>query len=245
MSLEAPLRVAVLSDLHIGSPPVVGAFGHDVGAFARHLDGLLATHDHVVLNGDVFQCDHGLRWDRDAHRGALARAMAAHPWLCERLDRPRVHYLRGNHDDVAHDVLGASERLVLGVPGAQVVITHGDQHDPVIGRAPGISAAATWFSGRVRRAGLGRLASALEDRDVVIKAGRFGGATGPYAAGAAALMVETGAQVAILGHTHIPEHHALPQGIFANPGSASLGQFRWVSVDLAAGDVRLMDAPAA
>ncbi len=224
------MRVAVISDLHLGAPPVPGAFGQDGRAFAAFVDGLLARHDRLVLNGDIVQTDHGLGWGRAARARALRRALAHHGWLAELLEDERVDYLIGNHDAVAHDELGAATERLLG--DGQLVITHGDAFDPVIDRAPGISAAATWASGRLRRAGLVGLATHLEGRDVAIKGARFGGAAGPYAQGAAARMRATGARVCVLGHTHVPCQHALPEGIYANPGSSSLGWRAWVSVAL-------------
>lgn len=229
------MRVAVMSDLHLGVPPVGGAFGHPAPDFARFLQARLDDHDHVVLNGDVIQTDHTLRWGPAAARAALQRGLAHHGWLAALLDNPRLHYLHGNHDAVAADVLGAPTLRLFGE--GRLVVTHGDAFDPVIGRAPGVSAAATWASGRIRRLGLHALATALEGRDIAIKGQRFGGPEGPYARGARELLRAHGAEVCVMGHTHVPCEHDLPEGIYVNPGSCSLGWRAWVSVDLDAGDV--------
>lgn len=229
------MRVAVMSDLHIGVPPVGGAFGHRAPDFARFLRARLDDHDHVVLNGDVLQTDHTLGWGPAAARAALERGLAHHGWLADLLENPRLHYLHGNHDAVAAELLGAPTLKTFG--DGRLVVTHGDAFDPVIGRAPGVSAAATWASGRIRRLGLHALATALEGRDIAIKGQRFGGREGPYAQGARALLQAHGAEVCVMGHTHVPCEHALPEGIYVNPGSCSLGWRAWVSVDLDAGDV--------
>ena len=172
------MRVAVISDLHIGPRRGRDAFGHDEQAFDRWLDELLDTHDHLVLNGDIFQTDHELTVGAAVQRRALHAAMARVPWLTARLADPRVHYLHGNHDTAAQAELQTDHELRLEHRGNTVLITHGDRYDPVIGRAPGVSHAATWAAGRVRAARLQGLATWLEGRDIAIKAERFQGQRG-------------------------------------------------------------------
>lgn len=238
------MRVAVLSDLHIGCPPVRGAFGHPPAAFDAWLGQLLDSHDHVVLNGDVFQADHQLRWGRGSETAAVRRALNHHPWLRARLDDPRVRLLRGNHDDVTAELLGAGRVATFSGAAGALVVTHGDHADPLIGQAPGISALATWTSGRLRRLGLHGLSTWLEGRDISLKGARFGGVEGPYALAASALLREHDAQVVVFGHTHIACLQVLQDGIYANPGSASLGRKAWLSVDLGEGRLRVMRGAA-
>ncbi len=231
------MRVAVISDLHLGPRPGRDAFGHDARAFDRWLSTLLDTHDHLVLNGDIFQTDHELGVGADVAAGALQAALRRAPRLAARLRDPRVHYLHGNHDHAAQALLDAETELKLTHGSAAVYITHGDRFDPVLARAPRISQAATWVTGRVRSARLGPLASWLEERDVDIKARRFQRPNGPYAAAAGLLAREQRADVVVFGHTHVPCSHELPHCWWANPGSCSLGRRALVSVDLAAGTV--------
>ena len=229
------MKVAILSDLHIGCPPVPGAFGHPPRAFADYLARLLDTHDQLVLNGDIFQSDHQLIPGITSQRAAIARAVDANPWLHDVLELDQTTLLRGNHDDETQRVLGAGVRHMVDGPVGRLVVTHGDVHDPVIGTAPGISALATWSSGRIRRIGLGRLAQWLEGRDIAIKGARFSGPAGAYARGAAVELAQHNAQVVVFGHTHQPALLTLAPGIYANPGSASLGHRAHVSVDLSEG----------
>lgn len=238
------MRVAVLSDLHIGCPPVPGAFGHAPAAFQAYVDGLLDTHDRVVFNGDILQTDHQAWSSPTGARAAIHRALAAHPWLRARLDHPRTVLLRGNHDDETRHVLGAETLACFDGPSGRLVVTHGDHHDPVIGTAPAVSALATWASGRIRRVGLSGLAQWLEGRDIAIKGARFGGPDGPYARGARQELARHDARVVVFGHTHVPCLHPLGSGLYANPGSASLGRRAHVSVDLTTGVVEVAHAAA-
>lgn len=233
------MRVAVLSDLHVGSPPVPGAFGHDPAAFDRWLGSLLDTHDRVVLNGDVVQCDHTWAWGTVPQRRALDRALAAHPWLARRAAHPRVTWLPGNHDAIVATARGAPPWLRLDGATGALIVTHGDRFDPVLQGITAVSHAATWAMGRARAAGLGALADRLEGRDISIKSARFQGDRGPYARGAAALLAEHDADVVVLGHTHVACAQPVPGGLLLNPGSASRGLRAWVSVDLDRGTARL------
>ena len=98
-----------------------------------------------------------------------------------------------------------------------------------------MSHAATWVTGRMRAAGVPRLAGWLEQRDVDLKAARFRGPEGPYARGAAALMVEERADVVVFGHTHATCRHELRAGLYLNPGAACGGRRAWASIDLGLG----------
>lgn len=233
------MRVAVLSDLHVGSPPVPGAFGHEPAAFDAWLGSLIDTHDRVVLNGDVVQCDHTWAWGAAPQRRALDRALSAHRWLAAWADHPRVSWLPGNHDAIVSEARGAPPWMRLSGAAGALVITHGDRFDPVLQGVTAVSHAATWAMGRVRAVGLGAVADRLEGRDISFKSARFRGDRGPYAAGAAGLLAEHQAQVVVLGHTHVACAQPVPGGLLLNPGSASRGRRAWVSVDLDRGTARL------
>lgn len=226
------MRVAVLSDLHIGALPRTDAFLHDTGRFTRFLDRLEATHDRVVLLGDVYQCDHGLRADPASMRRQLDAARARSGWLTERLARPAYRLVHGNHDAITADALGAPTELRFEGAAGSALLTHGDRYDPVIGAAPGLSAAATWFCGRARWLGLRPLAGWLEERDIAIKADRYQTPDGPYAQGARALMRERGVRFVVFGHTHAPWRLELPEGVLLNTGSCSRGRLMYASLDL-------------
>lgn len=228
------MKIAALSDFHIGIAERMCALGHRHDDFQRFLDRLEASHDHVVLLGDIYQCDHGLQTGPAAATRQLAQAQARTPWLTARLAQPNITLVHGNHDAITASALDAPTTLRLGDADFSVLLTHGDAHDPVIGTAPRVSATATWASGRLRSAGLRPLAQWLENRDVSIKAGRFQTAAGPYAQGAAELIAATGADVVVFGHTHVPWRQTVPGGVLLNTGTCSRGQRMYVSIDTSA-----------
>jgi len=237
------MRIAALSDFHIGARGYTDEFHHREDAFLEFLAQLEATHDRIVLVGDIYQTEHDLLPGHRAAARQLARAQARMPRLAERLRGPAYLYVHGNHDAVAHAELAAAERLKLEADGFAVLFVHGHQFDPVFRRAQSAMRAATWFTGRLRRVGLRPLAQWFEGRDIAIKHRRFGHAQGPYAVAARGLLREHAADLVVMGHTHVPHLHALPEGQIVNTGSCSRGRFMYVSIDTAARSVEIHVAP--
>lgn len=239
------MRIAALSDFHIGARGYTDEFHHREDRFLEFLQGLEATHEQIVLVGDIYQTEHDLLFGRRAAARQLARARRRMPALAERLAGPAYTYVHGNHDAVARHELGAREQVRLTADGFTAVFIHGHQFDPVFRRAYTAARAATWLTGRMRRAGLRPLAQWFEGRDIAIKHRRFGHAQGPYAEAARGLLREHGADLVVMGHTHVPHLHALPEGRVVNTGSCSRGRFMHVSIDTAARTVEIHAAPVA
>ncbi|WP_434423999.1 metallophosphoesterase family protein [Nannocystis pusilla] len=237
------MRIAALSDFHIGARAGMDEFRHDEAAFLDKLARVVASHDRVVLVGDIWQTDHDLFTGPRAAARQLHRARRRLPRLTRALDR--LDYVHGNHDFIARDELGAPSELQIDADGCRVLFLHGHQHDPVFARAYAAARAATWFTGRLRRAGLGPVAHYFEKKDVAIKHRRFGHAAGPYAAAAAALMRERGAEFVVMGHTHVAHAHHLSEGTVINTGTCSAGRFTVVTIDTAARTATIADDPRA
>lgn len=235
----AAVRIAAISDLHIGARRHTDGFRHDLAAFGRFLDRLEAEHDAVVLLGDVYQTDHALVPTAAAARRMLERARARVPALADRFDRPPYVHVHGNHDAIAGPALDAPERLHL--PGRfPVLFTHGHQFDPVAVRARWAADLGTWSTGRLRALGLRPLAWWLELRDVSIKDRRFRGPHGPYARGAEALAREHAVPIVVMGHTHCPGITPLRErGVMVNTGTCSGGRTMWVSIDTDRGAIEV------
>jgi UDP-2,3-diacylglucosamine pyrophosphatase LpxH len=235
------MKIVAISDLHIGPRAGRDAFGHAPEAFSRFLDALLGWADAVVLLGDVWQTDHGLRTGPLASARQLRAAMDRSPWLSERLGHPRLHLVHGNHDAIAKDELGARTALRFEGAAGAALFTHGDAFDAVIRRAPRLSATGTWICGRLRRAGLDGVAQELEDRDVQVKGARVHGPGGPTALAAVAAAREEGAATLVMGHTHVILDHveAGPAGAapvrLLNTGTCSRGRWSGVLIDTETG----------
>ncbi len=225
------MRIAALSDFHIGARADTDEFHHAEADFLAWLDQLESSHDHIVLVGDIWQTEHGLLPGARAAARQLSRARARLPRLAARLaGRPYLH-VHGNHDAVAREQLGAREHLRLTADGFTALFIHGHQFDPIFTGAYAAARAATWFTGRLRRVGLRPLAQWFEGRDVAIKHRRFGHVDGPYARAAAGLLREHAADLVVMGHTHVAHLHPLPGGRLVNTGSCARGRRVHVSID--------------
>ncbi len=232
------MRIAALSDFHIGAHRHTDGFLHDPRRFGGLLDRLQADHDRVVLLGDIYQTDHGLLPTTASARRLLAQAQHRMGPLAERMAHaPFVHVL-GNHDAIVGSALGAPERVRY--PGRfPVLLTHGHQFDPVAVRARWAADLGTWTTGRLRAVGLRPLAWWLEQRDVAIKEQRFGGPHGPYARGAQQLVKVHQASIVVMGHTHVAGITPLVSGVMVNTGTCSGGRTMWVSVDTEEGSIEV------
>jgi len=101
------VKLAAISDLHIGARDRTDGFRHDEAAFLSFLDQLEAAHDRIVVLGDLFQAEHGW-WFGDAigvRQLAAAQHRAAALW--QRVQRAPYIYIHGNHDHVARHHAGA------------------------------------------------------------------------------------------------------------------------------------------
>lgn len=227
----AHMRIAALSDLHIGARAWMDEFRHPEPSFLAFLDRLEAEHDAIVLVGDIFQTDHDLLLGPRAAVRQLIKARRRLPQLAERFARAPYHYVHGNHDLIAGAHLGAAERLCLGDDDFRVLFIHGHQFDPIFCRAQALARGATWFTGRLRAAGLRPVAQWFEGNDIRIKHQRFHHPEGPYLRAARRLLHEHAAHAVVMGHTHVPVHVELPEGIFINTGTCSIGQQMYTSID--------------
>ena len=225
------MRIAALSDLHIGARPWMDEFRHSEGSFLRFLDRLEAEFEAIVLVGDVFQTDHC--WI-PGRRGAIRQLRLARgrlPDLAKRLAAAPYHYIYGNHDAIAQDLLAARETLALEADGLRIFFVHGHQFDPLFRRAWALTRAASWCTGRLRFVGLRALAQSIEGHDIRIKHRRFHHPEGPYLKAGRRLLREQHADIVVMGHTHMPVRVEVPEGIIVNSGSCSAGQLSYVAID--------------
>jgi predicted phosphodiesterase len=191
-----------------------------------------------VLLGDIYQADHALVPTPAAAHRMLAAVRRRVPALAERFATAPYVHVHGNHDLIAGPALGAPERV--RVPGRfPVLLTHGHQFDPIFCRAQALARGATWFTGRLRAAGLRPVAQWFEGNDIRIKHQRFHHPEGPYLRAARRLLHEHAAHAVVMGHTHVPVHVELPEGIFINTGTCSIGQQMYTSIDTRARTVHL------
>jgi predicted phosphodiesterase len=225
------MQIAVLSDLHLGPGGPTDRFGHDDAAFLRFFDRLARDFEQIVLLGDVYEtlAPHapGLR----AQRAELLRCQAAHPLVAARLHGPRVRWIAGNHDLVAHRLGWAPLAWDLRVDGLRLHFTHGHILDPFSHGARRVSEWAFWLVGWLMRAGLGGLVRRLETLDELLSGANADPSRCAFLRAAAALAMEREVDLLVTGHTHRGGCFEVADRVVLNSGSSALGRREFLAID--------------
>lgn len=219
------MRLAVVSDLHLG-PGRMNRCRVPPRQMVRMLDLIDATHDRVVVAGDLYD---------------LSRPVSPMGWQ-DHLESMRFEWgdllarlesyegVWGNHDR-QRATFGVPEFLEYVHAGVRVRIGHGHQFDPMLKRVWGLERganfAAGWFE-RLNLSAVSRAMAAAASVDERLEAAVAGGQLGQE--GARRWLAE-GFDLVIMGHSHELEACALGSGVYANSGSWTNGHAEWVSVD--------------
>ena len=235
------MRIAIISDLHLGTKDLADRFGHDVDTFCRFLDALERSVDLIVINGDLFETWQGARFARPNE--ALAAIRRAYPHLSARLLEPPYTLTWGNHDPILA-TLGAVRQLELDTPKGRILIAHGHRFDPPLKRTRALAYTFCWTTGWPHRRRDHPLARKLdhvrhrfEEKHLYNvppqpHLSALQDATCPYQRGAAELL-QARDELAIVafGHTHVPASTSTPWGRYLNSGAIAGGRFDWIAID--------------
>ena len=223
------MKLAVISDLHLGSEDLTDSFGHDDGEFLRFLTFLEHNFERIVLLGDIWETlDSRCPW---VARRALAQARERHPEIARRFRRPSYTYIHGNHDLIAEQVDGAPERWSLDVHGKRFLFMHGHGHDRLIRAARHIVELGVCIGGWIRRAGCHGLYQRLDALDqarsvISTEPGRCS-----FQAWAVGVASRADADVVVTGHTHVPNASEHGSRLYLNSGSCSRGRFTYLALE--------------
>lgn len=234
LSLSAT-RLAVLGDVHLcrpGHPMSCRAPAEELTALAEHLR---ATHDVIVLNGDLFDLDRGPVPLRFRHE--LEVVEAAHADTVRALLRDGVVLLHGNHDRVLGELGRAAAAADVQVGPWRVRVEHGDRFDAPIKQLRRFASLVTWTSGRVSQPPLRPIYRAMRFLESALTGEREGDSG--IERRARAWLADADVDALIIGHTHA-EHVSEADGrMLINPGACLDVPLRWVSIDADAGVVSL------
>jgi predicted phosphodiesterase len=226
------MRIAVISDLHLGSGDAADQFGHKDDRFLRFLKFLEDNFERIVLLGDIWET-----LTPPVPVGplqALRAARNAHPGIAERFEQRQYHYVHGNHDLIAHRALGAPEDLVFSDRGTRILFTHGHHHDLLIRRARWLSELGVWLGGWLLRWRMGWIHQAVDRLEMWL-----GGVENPrgcsFQRWAVSLAKAREADIVVTGHTHVSVRAQHTGALFLNSGSCSGGRFSFLALDTGAG----------
>jgi predicted phosphodiesterase len=227
------MKLAVISDLHLGAGDLADGFGHDDAEFLRFLTFLERNFEKVILLGDIWETLQSRRLG--SAREELLLARATHPEIARRFERPRYHYVHGNHDIVA-GLLGVPDELAFEADGVKLLFTHGHQNDGLVQRRQWLSELGVWLGGWIRRVGLGafyRLCAKIDEARGGLSLDGTRCAFQRWAVGEA---TRREFDVVVTGHTHRAARTEHGSRLFLNSGSCSQGQLSFLSIDTRRGD---------
>lgn len=225
------MKVAVISDLHLGVGGPTDLFGHEDNEFIKFLAHLESNFEKIVLLGDIWET-----LTAASTRGQVAelrRAQAAHSEVHARFQREKYVYVHGNHDLVAGRVDRVPEEYSIEVDGMRLLFSHGHQGDGLCSKARPLVELGVWAGAWIRRFGLnlvysyfaqleGRRTSDLESCQVR-----------HWALGQAQ---RRRADVVVTGHTHVPTLAESGTSLFLNSGTCAKGRISFLSLDTKRGD---------
>ncbi len=227
------MKVAVISDLHLGPRGRADLFGHDDTDFVRFLGLLEQNFERIVLLGDIWET---LTGHLPRAAAELRRAREAHPEVARRLSGPHYTYVHGNHDWIAGAVEGAPENVVIHADGVRLFFTHGHQNDQLLANARWLSELGVWLGGWIRRFGLAAVYTAFRRLDELRHGMQLDFAESEFQAWAVSVAALQSADVVVTGHTHRATRAEHGARLFLNSGSCSEGKTTFLSIDTRAGE---------
>jgi predicted phosphodiesterase len=227
------VRIAVISDLHLGSGGPADTFGHRDENFARFLTFLEQNFERIVLLGDIWETLTTLK--PFSPLAGLLSARRAHPRLAERFTLPQYSYIQGNHDLISGS-LGAPEEVVIEADGHRILLTHGHHYDLIVQRARWFPELGVWLGGWLRRLRLSPIYRAFDKLDGLRNGPIHDSARCTFQRWATTLARARGANVVVTGHTHHAIRAEHGDQLFLNSGSCSNGRFSFLSLDTRRGE---------
>lgn len=228
------MRIAVISDLHLGASERTDLFGHDDHEFLKFLHFLESNFERIVLLGDVWETLTAPSWGGQVEE--LLAAQQRHHELFKRFQRPQYTYVHGNHDLVAAQVNRAPDEYAMTVDGVRVLFSHGHQGDGICHAKKTISEMGVWAGGWLRRLGLNLAYTYFAE----IEGRRVGeGEDCVVRSWALSEACRRSADVVVTGHTHVPAKAEDGTCLFLNSGSCAHGEISFLSLDTRRGDYQV------
>lgn len=228
------MKLAVISDLHLGSDDPTDSFEHDDTDFLRFLTYLEDNFERIVLLGDIWETlTSKCPWSPGR---ALRASRLRHPEIDRRLRGTKYLYIHGNHDLVAAVVDGAPDHWQLEVDGKRYLFTHGHGHDTWLQAARRPVELAICMGGWLRRVGMHSLYRRLNAWEQM----RLSISKDPHVctfqAWAMGLAAQRETDVIVTGHTHMALARQHGARLFLNSGSCSQGRYSFLGMDTAKDD---------
>ena len=223
------MKIAVISDLHLGPGGAADGFGHEDSEFLRFLDFLEDNFERIVLLGDIWETLTGkLPGDPGAE---LRAAQNAHRELAARFRSPRYLQVHGNHDLIAGRLDGTPEEITLRVDGVRLLLTHGHQEDPLVSERQGTSELGVWVGGWIRRLGMEPVYRAANALDTMRSGVSPDSSRCVFQRAWMDAAAHRDVDVIVTGHTHLATRAEHGSRLYLNSGSCSEGHTSFLAID--------------
>jgi UDP-2,3-diacylglucosamine pyrophosphatase LpxH len=219
------MRVAVISDIHIGPPGKADIFGHSDRSFCGFLRNLEISFDKIVLCGDIIETltpKYPGQYEQ-----AFWQAWSYHREVTSRFEKDIYIYVYGNHDFIAKKTVGAKERV--NIHGATFL--HGHQTDALVTYP--IGEVIVYLAGWAMRAGFKSLyekASQVESIRHLRKSSAFYSKVQELA----------NDSILVMGHTHSAKVQKIGDVLYMNSGYCAFGNQIGCSLDFESSEFKLL-----
>ena len=223
------MKIAVMSDIHLGRGDQADRRGGQDEALLRLLDYLEAHFDVIVLLGDIWELLTP-KWPIFSSR-ELKIVQAAHPQIAHRFAQPPYHYIVGNHDRAVETLENVSKELILTVNQTQILFTHGHQFDVWAHQLRYIGECVVWISGWAARLGTQALTHFFDWAHNLITGTSKEHQLGTLEQRLIQYSQENKAQITVMGHTHLPGITQHNEHILVNSGHCLGDALHFVGID--------------
>jgi len=234
------MKIAVISDLHLGVGDASDRFGHEHGRFLKFLNFLEDNFETIVLLGDI--------WDphtaklRISDREGLRLCRESHLPLSRRFERSCYQYVHGNHDLAAGPLENAPGSITLDAGGLRLLFAHGHEHDILVKHLPWLADFGVWLGAWILRLGLSSVFSFFDQLDMARSGASVNSAACTFQKWAVTAARQHEADVIVTGHTHLPLKAQHENVVFLNSGSCTQGRFNFAALDTARNDFSIQQA---
>lgn len=234
------MKIAVISDLHLGVGDASDRFGHDQNRFLTFLQFLEDNFEKIVLLGDIW--DPHTAPQRTGAKEGLRLCRESHLPISQRFEKPQYHYVHGNHDLAAAKLENAPGKLTIEAHGLRILFAHGHEHDVFLNRAPWLADFGVWLGAWLLRLGLSSVYSFFDHLDAVRSGVSSSAAACTFQKWAVTAARQHQADVIVTGHTHLPVRAEHDDVVFLNSGSCTKGRFNFAALDTAQNDFLIQHA---
>lgn len=224
------MKIAVISDTHLGRGDESDHFGNEDGRFLKFLDFLESEFEQIVLLGDIFETITSPKYG--AKKEELRSCFYAHYDISRRFfESAQYRYIHGNHDLIAAKVMGAPGEYAINIDGLRILFTHGHLYDFLVCQFRLLAEFIVWLGGHLNRIGLGMVYDYFAAMDNGFLEPSKHARRCKFQEWALDMAYTRDADLIVTGHTHHGRCIIHGEKIFMNSGTCINGNFQFLSID--------------